>query len=77
MTQETANTAVENVVQFKYFGLTAANQTFRQAEIRGKLNSNNTYYHSVQKLLSTSLLSKNAKVRLYRTLILPVVFYGC
>jgi hypothetical protein len=34
-------------------------------------------YHSVQNLLSSSLLSKNIKLKIYRTIILPVVLYGC
>ena len=34
-------------------------------------------YHSVQNLLSPSLLSKNLKIKIYRTTILPVVLYGC
>ena len=34
-------------------------------------------YHSVQSLLSSSLLSKNLKTKIYRTIILPVVLYGC
>jgi hypothetical protein len=28
-------------------------------------------------LLSSSLLSKNTKIKIYRTIILPVVLYGC
>jgi hypothetical protein len=32
---------------------------------------------SVQNLLSSSLLSKNVKTKIYRTIILPVVLYGC
>jgi len=31
----------------------------------------------VQNILSYSLLSKNVKIRIYRTVILPVVWYGC
>ena len=34
-------------------------------------------YHSVQNLLSSRLLSKNLKIKIYRTVILPVVLYGC
>jgi len=30
-----------------------------------------------QNLLSSSLLSKNLKIKIYRTIILPVIFYGC
>ena len=33
--------------------------------------------HSVQNLLSSRLLSKNLKINTYRTIILPVVLYGC
>jgi hypothetical protein len=33
-------------------------------------------HHSVQKLLSSSLLSRNVKIKIYRTIILPVVVYG-
>jgi hypothetical protein len=31
----------------------------------------------VQNLLSSRLLSKNIKIRIYKTIILPVVLYGC
>ena len=34
-------------------------------------------YHSVQDLLSSRLLSKNVKIKIYRTIISPVVLYGC
>ena len=34
-------------------------------------------YYSVQNLLSSRLLSKNSKIKIYRTIILPVVLYGC
>jgi hypothetical protein len=48
-----------------------------QEEIKRRLNSGNAYYHSVQRLLSSHLLSKNLKIRIYKTIILPVVLYGC
>jgi hypothetical protein len=48
-----------------------------QEEIKRILNSGNACYHSVQNLLSSRLLSKNAKVRIYKTILLPVVLYGC
>jgi hypothetical protein len=41
------------------------------------LNSGNACYHSVQNLLFSRLLSKNIKIRIYKTIILPVVLYGC
>ncbi|KAJ4447933.1 hypothetical protein ANN_09942 [Periplaneta americana] len=46
-------------------------------EIKRRINMGNACYYSVEKLLSSSLLSKNLKVRIYKTVILPVVLYGC
>jgi hypothetical protein len=48
-----------------------------QEEIKRRLNSGNACHHSVQNLLSSRLLSKNVKVRIFKTIILPVVLYGC
>jgi hypothetical protein len=48
-----------------------------EEEIKRRLNSGNVCYHSVQNLLSSLLLSKSLKIRLYKTIILPVVLYGC
>jgi len=36
--------------------------------------SGNACYHSVQNLLYANLLSKNIKIKIYRTIILPVCF---
>ena len=41
------------------------------------MRSGNACYHSVQNLLSSRLLSKNLKIKIYRTIILSVVLYGC
>jgi hypothetical protein len=46
-------------------------------EIKSRLKSGNACYHSVQNLLSFRLLSKNTKIRVYRTVVLPRVLYGC
>jgi hypothetical protein len=48
-----------------------------QEEIKSRLNSGNACYHSVQSLLSSRLLSRNVKVKIYKTIILPLVLYGC
>jgi hypothetical protein len=53
------------------------NQNLFQEEIKRRLNSGNACYYSVQNLLSFRLLSKNIKIRIYKTIILPVVLYGC
>jgi hypothetical protein len=70
------NTLFERVEEFKYLGTTLPNQNFIEEEIKSKLKSRNACYHSVHYLLSSSLLSKNLKIRIYRTIILPIVLYG-
>ena len=52
------------------------NENSNQEEIKSRWKSRNACYHSVQNLLSSSLLSKNIKIKIYRTIILPVVLYG-
>jgi hypothetical protein len=42
-----------------------------------RLNSGNSCYNSVQNLLSSRLLSKNLKIGIYKTIILPVALFGC
>jgi hypothetical protein len=45
-------------------------------EIKSRLNSGNACYHSVQSLLSSRLQSRNVKVKIHKTIILPFVLYG-
>ena len=58
-------------------GTNLTNQNSIAEEIKSRLRSGSAYYHSVQNLLSPRLLSKNLKIKVYRTIILPVVLYGC
>jgi hypothetical protein len=53
------------------------NQNSIHEEIKNLLKSENVCYTSVQNLLSCSLLTKNIKIQIYRTKILPVASYGC
>ena len=71
------NNTFERVEEFKYLGTTLTNQNSIAEEIKSRLKSRNACYHSVQNLLSSRLLSRNLKIKIYRTVILPVVLYGC
>jgi hypothetical protein len=71
------NRYFENVAQFRYLGTTITNQNLIQEEIKRRLNPGNACYHSVQKPLSSRLLSKNLNIRIYKTILLPVVLYVC
>jgi len=66
------NSCFERVEQFKYL----TNQNSIQEEIKSRLESGYVYYRSVQTNLSSSLLPKNIKNKMYRITILPVL-YGC
>jgi hypothetical protein len=57
-------------------GTTLTNQYDIHDEIKNRLNSGNACYYSVQNLLSSRLISKNLKIKIYRTQFLPVVLYG-
>jgi len=56
--------------------LTLTIQNSIQEEIKSRLKSWNACYHSVLNLLSSTLLSKNLKIKVYRRIILPVVLCG-
>jgi hypothetical protein len=56
-----ADRLFENVSQFKYLGTTVTNQNLIQEEIKRRLNSGNVCYRSVQRILSSRLLSKKLK----------------
>jgi hypothetical protein len=71
------NSSIESVEEFKYLGTTLTNKNSIQEEIKSRLKLGNAYYYSVLNLLSSSLLSKNFKNMIYRTIIFPVVLYGC
>ena len=71
------NSTFKRVEEFKYLATTLTNQNSIPEEIKSRLRSRNVCYHSVQNLLSYRLLSKNLKIKVYRTIILPVVLYGC
>jgi len=75
--QEINNTSFEGVGQFKYLGTTLTNQNSVDEEIKSRFKSGNACYHSVQNILSSGLLSRNIKIKIYITVILPVVLCGC
>jgi len=71
------NSSLERVEEFKCLGAILTNKNYIQEEIKSRLKSGNACYHSVQIFLSTNVLSKNLKIKIYGTKMLPVVLYGC
>jgi len=71
------NSYFKGVEQLKYLGKTLTNQNSIQEEINSRLKSWYVCDYAVQNLLSSSLLSKNLNIKVHKTIILPVVLYGC
>ena len=65
----------EKVKTFKYLGTILTNQDSVHEEIKCRFQT--SCYYSVQTLLSSRLLSRNLKMKIYKTIILSVVLYGC
>ena len=66
---KTYNQAFDRVEQFIYLGTTLTNQNSIHEELKS--------YYTTLNLLSSSLLSKNVKIKAYRTIILPIALFGC
>jgi hypothetical protein len=68
---------VKHTCLFNNVVLMLTNQNDIHDKIKSRLNSRNACSHSIQNLLSSHLISKNLKIKIYKTVILPVVLYGC
>jgi len=71
------NSTFERVEGFKYLGTTLTYQNSLAEEIKSRLMLGNSCYHSVQNVLSSRLLSKNLKIKIYKIIILPIFLYEC
>ena len=63
------NLSFENVEKFRYLGVTVTNTNDIREEIKRRINMGNACYYSLEKILSSHLLSKKLKVKTYKTII--------
>jgi len=70
------NSSFERVEHFRYLGTNLTNQNSIQEGNKCTLKSQNACYGSVQNPLSSSSLSKNVKIKVYRTTVFPLFCKG-
>jgi hypothetical protein len=72
----TADKAFENMAKLLYLRITLKDQNCFHEEIKNILNSGNNCFHFIHSILSSSLLYKKLKIKIYKNIFVPVVLYG-
>lgn len=68
---------IESVKTFNFLGTKIANNGNVQDEISARILKGNKCYYAYLKLIRSSILNRRSKITIYKTLIRPVVTYGC
>jgi len=74
---EIDNMSFESVQSVKYLGSTVNQNNTIEEEIKERLIAGNKAFYANQKTFQNKLLSKKSKLKLYWTLIRPIVTYAC
>ena len=67
----------EVVQSFKYLGSIINVSNDIEEEIQIRTSQGNKCFYALRHLFKSSLLSRSTKFRLYRTMVRPIVMYGC
>lgn len=78
VTTEDGNSySFEKVKCFNYLGVTVTEEGDERTEIQERLAKGTKCAAMLRKILTVKEVSRNIKVRIYQTIIRPVVLYGC
>ena len=77
VTVKTDNRSFARVKLFKHLGKSQTNRNSVKEESKSRLEAGNACYQSVQNLSSSSLISKNINIKIYRIIVLLVILCGC
>jgi hypothetical protein len=75
--QQILSTHLEQVKSFKYLGSVVNGNSSIEEEIKGRISLGNRAFYANQDLFKSKLLTKDSKLRMYKTLLRPVVTYAC
>jgi hypothetical protein len=67
----------EHVKEFSYLGSQVNQTNSISSEIQARNLSGNRCYHAYGKLMKSRALNRSSKLKIYKSLIRPVVTYGC
>ena len=62
---------------FKYLGSTVTTENRVEEEVKLRIASAARYSWSMSKVLNSNILSRRTKLKAYRTIIRPILTYGC
>ena len=71
------NKEIEQVRSFKYLGSTVNTDSTMEEEIKERIALGNKAFFANKKIFQSKLISKNTKLKLYFSVIRPVVTYTC
>lgn len=67
----------KGVAKFKYLGCTITDRNTREEEIEIRIQNALRCSAALHKVLVSKLLSRSTKIRIYKTVIRPILMYGC
>ncbi|KAI5646743.1 hypothetical protein NE865_00998 [Phthorimaea operculella] len=70
-------TVYKGVAKFKYLGCTVTDMNTREEEIDIRIQNALRCSAALHKVLVSKLLSRRTKIRIYKTVIRPILMYGC
>jgi hypothetical protein len=67
----------EHVKEFAYLGSQLNQTNSTSSEIQARILSGNRCYYAYGKLMKSGTLNRSSKLKIHKSLIRPVVIYGC
>ena len=68
---------VEDVEEFVYLGTTVTKEGGGTEDIKKRLSKARGAFFNLKKIWNTRSIGRNTKIKLFKTLVRPVLLYGC